>query len=122
MRISFSRGGIDDTEKEKTPLTQEKVASLVDGGPLGYLCFGMDETRKYETDGDILVTPSFVRYGKSDYPIEKVVGLERTLPAPSVVLALKKDSGVERQLGWGTSGPQLTRLVAELKVKTTQRS
>ncbi|HZY46778.1 MAG TPA: hypothetical protein VFE96_03170, partial [Candidatus Bathyarchaeia archaeon] len=94
-----------------------KLVSLIAGGPLGFLFFGMDETRKLEADGELFVTPSFFRCGRSDYPFERVVGLGRTLPAPSVVLALKKGSGVEKQLGWGGLKGELRKLIAELTVR-----
>jgi hypothetical protein len=95
---------------------KRKIASLIAGGPMGFLFFGRDETRKFETEGQLLVTPAFFRCGVNDYPIERMVGLGRTMPAPSVVLALKKGSGVESQLGWGGLRGELRKLIAELVV------
>ncbi len=95
---------------------KRKAASFLAGGPLGYLCFGKDETRKYETEGELVVTPYFVHCGGKDYPIERIVGLGKSRPSPSVVLALKNGSGVERQLGLRAPGTEATKLEAELRV------
>ncbi len=77
---------------------------------------GKDETRKYETEGELVVTPHFVHCCGKDYPIERIVGLGKSRRAPSVVLALKRGSGVERQLGLRAPDTWDAKVEAELRV------
>jgi len=70
--------------------TKRKVGSLIAGGPMGYLAFGMDFPLKQVSKGQIAVTDKAVYFGGNAYPVKMVVQIKPGHYSNSIVLALKQ--------------------------------
>ena len=70
--------------------TKRKVGSLIAGGPMGYLAFGMDFPLKRVSEGQVAVTDRAVYFGGNVYPLNRVVQIKPGHYSNSVVLSVKQ--------------------------------
>lgn len=54
-----------------------KAASWLALGPVGYLAFGRDKTRKTEAKGELVVTDKAIYVAGNDYPYDEVLAMTR---------------------------------------------
>ncbi len=93
---------------------KRKIASLVAGGPAGYLFFGRDETRKSKAEGPLVVTKTSINCAGNDYPIDQVLKATKRPRSPLVTLALGEDYGSvgpDRMIGPGPGGTRVEALL-----------
>lgn len=89
-RILFVSDATQIASIKERHSTKRKVGSLIAGGPMGYLAFGMDFPLKQVSKGQIAVTDRAVYFGGNAYPLTRVVQIKPGHYSNSVVLALKQ--------------------------------
>ena len=70
--------------------TKRKIGSLIAGGPMGYLAFGMDFPLKRVSEGQVAVTSRAVYFGGNFYPLKGLVQIKPGHYSNSVVLSVKR--------------------------------
>jgi len=70
--------------------TKRKIGSLIAGGPMGYLAFGMDFPLKRVLEGQVAVTSRAVYFGGNFYPFKRLVQIKPGHYSNSVVLSVKR--------------------------------
>jgi hypothetical protein len=54
-----------------------KAASFLAGGPVGYVAFGRDKTRKTEAEGTLVITNRAIYCAGNDYPFDRILSITR---------------------------------------------
>ena len=54
-----------------------KTAAFLAGGPIGYVAFGRDKTRKTEAEGTLVVTNKAIYCAGNDYPFDRILSITR---------------------------------------------
>ena len=74
-----------------------KIASWLAGGPVGYLAFGRDKTRKAKAKGRLVVTQKALYCAGNEYKFDKILSLTRTgRITKSVLVDFEKDVAGQR--------------------------
>ena len=94
-----------------------KVASLA-LGPVGYLAFGRDKTRKSKADGMLVVTNEAIYCAGNDYPFDRIISITKqgTL-SKSIVLTFEKDVEAGGRANGGALGVGGLSIEVELKTR-----
>jgi len=93
---------------------RRKIVSLLAGGPLGFLAFGMDIRRKSGPKGQIIVTDNAAYFSGKTYPLDEIVNVKPGHYSNSVVLDIREPVNTTAQkLGIGSKAHHL--LEVELK-------
>jgi RNA polymerase subunit RPABC4/transcription elongation factor Spt4 len=92
-----------------------KVASLA-MGPVGYLAFGRDKTRKSSAKGTLVVTNEAIYCAGNDYPFDRIISITKQgTISKSVVLTFEKDVEAGGRAGGGVLGVGGMSIEVELK-------
>ena len=91
-----------------------KVASLLVLGPVGYVVFGRDKTRKSKAKGTLVVTNRAIYCAGNDYPFDKILSITKEGHiSKSLILNFEKGEG------GGESGGLLSPgITVEMEIKT----
>ena len=91
-----------------------KVASWLVLGPVGYVAFGRDKTRKSKAEGMLVVTNKAIYCAGNDYPFDKILSVTKEgRISKSLVLNFEKGEG------GGESGGMLSPgMTVEMEIKT----
>jgi len=89
-KVLFVGDGQLISSRNKHHSTKRKLGSLVAGGPLGYLAFGMDFPLQRESEGQVAVTDRAVYFGGNPYPLNRIVNVKPGHYSNSVILAMKQ--------------------------------
>ena len=91
-----------------------KAASWLVLGPVGYVAFGRDKTRKSKAEGALVVTNKAIYCAGNDYPFDKILSITKEgRISKSLVL------NFERGEGGGESGGLLSPgMTVEMEIKT----
>ena len=93
-----------------------KVASWLALGPVGYVAFGRDKTRKSKAEGTLVVTNKAIYCAGNDYPFDRILSITKEgRISKSIILTFEKD--VEAG-GRATGGPSTGGLSVEVELKT----
>ena len=69
-----------------------KIASFLALGPVGYLAFGRDKTRKSKAKGTLVVTNKAIYCAGNDYPFDRILSISKQgRIRKSIVLTFEKD-------------------------------
>ena len=94
-----------------------KTVSFLAGGPIGYLVFGRDKTRKSKVKGTLVVTNKAVYCAGNDYPFDRILSITKQgTISKSVVLTFEKDVGVGGRAEGGIGG--IGGMSVEVEIKT----
>ena len=95
-----------------------KVASFLAGGPLGYVAFGRDKTRKSKAEGSLVVTNKAIYCAGNDYPFDRILSITKQgTISKSIVLTFEKDVAAGGRAEGGFSGIGGMSVEVELKTK-----
>ena len=91
-----------------------KAASWLFLGPVGYVAFGRDKTRKSKADGSLVVTNKAIYCAGNDYPFDKILSVTKEgRISKSLVLNFEKGEGGGEQGGLLAPG-----MTVEMEIKT----
>jgi len=91
-----------------------KIASWLAGGPVGYLAFGRDKTKKSKAKGTLVVTNKAIYCAGNDYPFDRILSITKQgRIRKSIVLTFEK--GVEAGGRGGGVGSGTYSVEVELK-------
>jgi len=92
-----------------------KIASWLAGGPIGYLAFGRDKTRKSKAKGTLVVTNKAIYCAGNDYPFDRILSItKKGRIRKSIELTFEKDVEVGgRDAGFGGG-----KYTIEVEIKT----
>lgn len=76
-RAFFTGRGELKVKKTEHRGAGRKAASWLALGPVGYLAFGRDKTRKTEAKGELVVTDKAIYVAGNDYPYDEVLAMTR---------------------------------------------
>jgi hypothetical protein len=92
-----------------------KVASLA-LGPVGYLAFGRDKTRKSNAKGTLVITNEAIYCAGNDYPFDRIISITKQgTISKSIVLTFEKDVEAGGRAGGGALGVGGMSIEVELK-------
>jgi hypothetical protein len=95
-----------------------KVVSFLAGGPLGYVVFGRDKTRKSQAKGSLVVTNKAIYCAGNDYPFDRILSITKQgTISKSIVLTFEKDVGAGGRAEGGFIGVGGLSVEVELKTK-----
>ncbi len=93
-----------------------KIGSLA-LGPLGYVAFGRDKTRKSKAQGVLVVTNEAIYCAGNDYPFDRIISITKQgRISKSLVLTFEKDVEAGGRAGGGALG--IGGLSIEVELKT----
>jgi len=91
-----------------------KAASWLFLGPVGYVAFGRDKTRKSKAEGSLVVTNKAIYCAGNDYPFDKILSVTKEgRISKSLVLNFEKGEGGGEQGGLLAPG-----MTVEMEIKT----
>ncbi len=91
-----------------------KVASWLVLGPVGYVAFGRDKTKKSKAEGTLVVTNKAIYCAGNDYPFDKILSITKEgRISKSLVLTFEKGEGGGEQGGMLSPG-----ITVEMEIKT----
>jgi hypothetical protein len=91
-----------------------KVGSWLVFGPIGYVAFGRDKTRKSKAEGTLVVTNKAIYCAGNDYPFDKILSITKEgRISKSLVLTFDRGEGGGEQ--GGVLAPGMT---VEMEIKT----
>jgi hypothetical protein len=94
-----------------------KVASLA-LGPVGYLAFGRDKTRKSKAEGMLVVTNEAIYCAGNDYPFDRIISITKQgTISKSIVLTFEKDVEAGGRASGGALGIGGLSIEVELKTR-----
>jgi hypothetical protein len=94
-----------------------KVASLA-LGPVGYLAFGRDKTRKSKAAGQLVITNEAIYCAGNDYPFDRIISITKQgTISKSIVLTFEKDVEAGGRASGGFLGIGGLSIEVELKTK-----
>jgi hypothetical protein len=94
-----------------------KIASTIALGPVGYVLFGRDKTRKSKAEGTIVITNKAIYCAGNDYPFDRIVSITKEgRISKSIVLTFEKDFGAGGRAENGHFG--VGGLSVEIEIKT----
>lgn len=95
-----------------------KMASFLAGGPIGYVAFGRDKTRKSKAEGSLVVTNKAIYCAGNDYPFDRILSITKQgTISKSIVLTFEKDVAAGGRAEGGFSGIGGMSVEVELKTK-----
>ncbi|MGI0047134.1 MAG: hypothetical protein ACREBB_08110 [Nitrosotalea sp.] len=95
-----------------------KAASWLAGGPIGYVAFGRDKTRKTKAEGIIVITNKAIYCAGNDYPFDRILGITKQGTIhKSVILTFEKDVGAGGRSEGNFMGTGGLSVEVELKTK-----
>lgn len=95
-----------------------KVASFLAGGPIGYVAFGRDKTRKSKAEGTLVVTNKAIYCAGNDYPFDRILSITKQGSiSKSIALTFEKDVGAGGRAEGGVGGVGGLSVEVELKTK-----
>lgn len=91
-----------------------KAASWLFLGPVGYVAFGRDKTRKTKAEGTLVITSKAIYCAGNDYPFDKILSITKGgRISKSLVLTFERGEGGGEQ--GGILAPGMT---VEMEIKT----
>lgn len=95
-----------------------KVMSAVALGPVGYVLFGRDKTRKSKAKGTIAVTNKAIYCAGNDYPFDRILSITKQGKiSKSIVITFEKDFAAGGRAEGGIFGVGGISVEVELKTK-----
>lgn len=92
-----------------------KIASWLAGGPIGYLAFGRDKTKKSKAKGTLVVTNKAIYCAGNDYPFDRILSITKQgRIRKSIMLTFEKDVQAGGRGGGAGSG----KYSVEVELKT----
>jgi hypothetical protein len=94
-----------------------KVASFLAGGPLGYIAFGRDKTKKSKAKGTLVVTDRAIYCAGNDYPFDRILSITKQgRVRKSIMLTFEKSV----EAGGRSGGLESGKYSIEVELKTDQ--
>jgi hypothetical protein len=94
------------------------VVSFLAGGPIGYVAFGRDKTRKSKAEGTLVVTNKAIYCAGNDYPFDRILSITKQgTISKSIILTFEKDVGGGGRAEGGFGGIGGLSIEVELKTK-----
>jgi hypothetical protein len=91
-----------------------KVASWLVLGPVGYIAFGRDKTRKSKAEGTLVITNKAIYCAGNDYPFDKILSITKEgRISKSLALTFERGEGGGEQGGALAAG-----MTVEMEIKT----
>lgn len=95
-----------------------KMVSFLAGGPIGYVAFGRDKTRKSKAEGTLVVTNKAIYCAGNDYPFDRILSITKQgTISKSIVLTFEKEVGAGGRSEGGFVGVGGLSVEVELKTK-----
>ena len=95
-----------------------KLASLAFAGPVGYVLFGGDKTKKSKAEGTLVVTNRAIYCAGNDYPFDRIISITKQgTMSKSIVLTFEKDVQAGGRADGGVLGVGGLSIEVELKTK-----
>jgi hypothetical protein len=95
-----------------------KIASTVALGPVGYVLFGRDKTRKSKAEGTIVITNKAIYCAGNDYPFDRIISITKEgRISKSIVITFEKDFGAGGRADGGHFGVGGISIEIEIKTK-----
>lgn len=93
-----------------------KLASLAFAGPVGYVLFGGDKTKKSKAKGTLVVTNEAIYCAGNDYPFDRIISITKQgTISKSIVLTFEKDVQAGGRAEGGILGVGGMSIEVELK-------
>ena len=91
-----------------------KAASWLVGGPIAYVCFGRDKTRKSKAEGTLVVTNKAIYCAGNNYPFDAILSVTKAgRISKSLVLNCERGEGGGEQGGILAAG-----MTVEMEIRT----
>jgi len=95
-----------------------KAVSFLAGGPIGYVAFGRDKTRKSKAEGMLIVTNKAIYCAGNDYPFDRILSITKggTI-SKSIILTFEHGVAAGGRAEGGLAGTGGLSVEIELKCK-----